>query len=300
VSVECLPLDLDAMAVDAIRKIGGWFREKGGISDCLQPRVLSPYHGRSAIYRLEDGSFVSIKGLGWTWANPCILRSTKDAKLTFGLYSEKDAVREIQISRRLNEIDGAFAQVLGAARLTVVCVDGMVLDLRELRWSNDELINPCLLYTLQKSPLRVMDLLFLSDAELSEAINKACLIKGWEREEYSFQFAKELGKSVASLHRAGGVNDTLEPGNVTLCAEVTDFECVDLPTVASPFEADNELSKDSRRAKEIVYGAEVVTFLAVRLGGSGRSEQQEFLASYTESGGTARDTAATLGHPLFL
>lgn len=300
VRTDVTPIEVDDFSCEEIKEIGGWFRVSGTISSEYQPRVLTPYHGRSAVVRCEDGAFVSIKGVGWTWATPSIFRSPKDQQLTFGLFAKKDALHEIYISRLLNAIDGSFSRVLGGAHLSIIEVEGNKFDVRDSSWSNGELIQPCLLYTRQLTPLRVIDLLFLSDNELKQAVIHACKAKDWPFDKYSLCFAKDLGRTVANLHRANGVNDTLESGNVTLCAEITDFEWIYLPSLHHPSDNNNRLNLNARRIKELIYGLELITFLAVRLGSSGRDEQKAFFLSYTDFGGLAHDAIGHLQLPIFI
>lgn len=283
-----------------IERIGGWFRTEVPVHTEAAPRVLSPYHGRSAVVLEPDGSFIAIKGVGFTWAKPLIYRSLKDSELTFGLLAEKDALREIEVSAMANTLTGDFAEVIGAALLTAIEIRGETVMLDELHWTNGELLRPCLLYTRQRSPLRVMDLLFMNDASLERGIAAACEARSWHRGEYLVRFAEAVGRTIACLHLAGGVNDTLEAGNITLAAEVTDFEWLHLPPVESPFTGDDGGRLAERQEKELLYGIEAITFLAARLGRSGIEEQRILLETYLSEGGTAQDAVERLSSTHYL
>ena len=53
-----------------------------------------------------------IKGVGWNYGGPILYRSTKDAELFFGLFYEKDAIRELEVSRALEKVSKEFPKVL--------------------------------------------------------------------------------------------------------------------------------------------------------------------------------------------
>ena len=132
---ETVPLEVHPASQDggACVKIGGWFKAGDGPAGPEHLRVIGPYHGRSAITRWGK-SWVAIKGVGWTWARPAIMRSRKDQELTFGLLGFSDAYREVQVSGLLGEGGGTFATVLGMATLPELIVEGAVEGRSMDRW----------------------------------------------------------------------------------------------------------------------------------------------------------------------
>ena len=273
-------------------EIGGWFKSGNTTPSTSALRVISPYHGRSAVARL-DTHYVSVKGVGWTWSKPFIMRSRKDQQLTFGLMSLRDAIREAEVNDYLRKTSGTYAKILGFGVLQEIIVDNHRKDIQNVVWTNGESIKPTLLYTLQKSPVRVGDLTCLSDMETRGAIAKAAKERGWSLKDYLSHFSKDLGKTIASLHIIGGVNDTLEPGNVTLCAEVTDFEWIYVPGINHPWpDADQYL--EVRQSKELVYAVELITILAARLNKNHHEHIKLFLQTYLDEGGCATQGAHEL------
>jgi hypothetical protein len=277
---------------DRCRSLGGWFRSTQPSASRTHLRVLSPYHGRSAISKVES-SYVAIKGIGWTWAPVSVMRSRKDQELTFGLLSYRDANREIEVSALLEAMPGTYSRVWGCAELTEIIVGSQKLDPRELVWSNGEKIRPALLYTEQLSPVRVADLLCLNDLEAESAIVEACVRRQWERKTYLLQFSEDLASTIAGLHSIRGVNDTLEPGNVTLCAEVTDFEWIHVPGASHPW-PNVEDKLDERQSKELIYAIELIALMSSRLGDCHDESLALFLDTYLRKGGTAKQGVSDL------
>ncbi len=242
--------------------VGGWIRSEHRTQKMdEEPRVLTPLHGRSATRQLPDCSFVQIKGCGWTWGPMRFWRSPKE-EMTFGLFPESAARREVDVSSLIDEIfpAGAFTSVLGYAVMGTE-----EINLRtEARPAQTEYNNagdqPALLYTSCLSPIRVADLAFYSDAERRNAVLQACRVRGWSEAFYLREFSNQLARTIAAFHDSGAVNDTLEPSNVTMAAEVTDFEWLFLPPFDTP-DASGSHRLSARQAKEVVYGLEVITHL---------------------------------------
>lgn len=90
-------------------------------------------------------------------------------------------------------------------------------------------------------------------------------MEGWSPPHFLEAFCYELTKTAGMMHKLGCCNDTLDPNNVTLAAEITDFEWIttlacSLPV--APYYPDIE----KRRAKEIVYLLEVCFQLSCYMG----------------------------------
>lgn len=288
-SFDPITLDWDSCFLHAPWKtrIGAWFKSfRKRTRGDSEPFVVSPLHGRSACtWNREDG-YVSIKGVGWTWGKPRVLRSRKDSQLAYGLLPYADAYREFVVGTQLGKLDACFATVLGFGRLRTIPCGEVGLSIADLLWKDGLEIKPAQLFVAQRIPLRVSDLAFLTDRELEQAINLAALSRSWKSSNYCQLFAADLGHTLASLHKAGGVNDSLEPGNVTLAAEVTDFEWLFLPGYLLPNgQGDENLSE--RQAKELIYAAEILVFLGARLRKDHSSLVDILLSSYTGFGGTS-------------
>jgi len=263
--------------------VGGWIRsERRTRKIDEEPRVLTPLHGRSATRRLPDCSFVQIKGCGWTWGPMRFWRSPKE-EMTFGLFPESAARREVDVSSLIDTIfpAGAFTSVLGYA-----VIEAEEINLRthatptQTAYNNAE-DQPALLYTKCLSPIRVADLAFYSGAERRNAVVQACRVRSWIEAFYFREFSDRLASTISALHDAGAVNDTLEPSNVTMAAEVTDFEWLFLPPFDTP-DASGSHCLSARQAKEVVYGLEVITHLCSFLLCDHLPWQLHFLREYID------------------
>ena len=243
-----------------IAGIGGWFIATPPIPvssrDSFGPFVVSPLHGRSAAMWLKDGAFVSIKGCGWTWGGPRIRVSPKDPELVFGLLAQSDADREIAVSEWLAERDLDTARVMGAARLTHVPAGGETVFIAEACWHAGKPMRPTLLYTRVRTPVRVADMPYLNSAVRSLAIAHAAELLGCEPADASLQFAMTLGERLGRLHKAGCINDTLAPDNITIGCELLDFEWFTVPGIPLPDGTGLELEHERRR-KEMIYALEI-------------------------------------------
>lgn len=243
-------------------RVGGWFRSPGVRSWAPgEPFVPSPRHGRSACIALGPVEHVAVKGVGWTWAQPRVFRSEKDPQLTFGLLARADAERELRVSRELARMGVPAGRVLGHGLLgSVPGPDGSV-DLSGATWSDGTPIQPCLCYTRHTSAFRVADLGLLDPAIGTQAAGTAAAARGWPPEQHVERLAADLGRTLATLHRMGCVNDTLAPDNLTLAGEITDFEWFTVPGIPLPDGSDTERLAE-RQDKELTYAMEVVCHLA--------------------------------------
>ncbi len=264
--------DVSGADPESVRETGGWFL--AGPGDVGDPRswagpfVLSPLHGRSVVIARPEGTFISLKGVGWTWGGPRVFASPKDRELTFGLLARRDADREVMVSAWLADRGLPGARVLGAARFAVVPAVGRPDDvLSDARWPDGSCIEPTLLYTLVRSPVRVADLPLMSGLLRKTAIEHAAHVMGWPARDLGRAFTSYLGYQVGALHAAGCVNDTLQADNVTVVGELLDFEWFTVPGIPLPDGTGTE-SMAARQGKEIVYALEIARLLGhVVLGG---------------------------------
>lgn len=256
----------------------------------LEEGLLTPLHGRSVSLPLGECEWLSIKGVGWTKFFPSVLRSRKDAQLAFGVYGAREARREAAVSKRLLQggVDGS--QVIAWGTITAVKRRGAWIDVGTLRWQDNTAVEPAILLTKTKIPARVADLGWFSLAERSNwlSVTKRALAASTNG-ELILVFAEYLGRNVAKLHLLGAVNDTLEPSNVTLAAEVTDYEWVFVPGVPLPDGTTDVMLKE-RQWKEVLYGAEVVQQFAWQAGYREveSSAISAYLLAYVDAGGPAR------------
>lgn len=256
VSFERLPpaaCEGDEAAACAL--LGGWFVANGSGSAEPGPLLVSPKHGRSLAIPDHD-AWVSIKGIGWTLGGPRVLCSPKDTEMVFGLFGRRDAEREIRVSRRFAALGLDMPRVLGLRPLTGPH-DGAV-------YRNGDRVDPVLLYTRTRCPVRVADLAYYSPAVKASALAASARVMGWS--DVLTGFCRHLGATVGRAHRLGCANDTLAFDNVTLCAEVVDFEWLFVPGEPLPDGTTDENLLERQR-KEMIYGLEVGCDLAALSGG---------------------------------
>jgi len=236
-------------------KIIGWGNTQTIKSDLpiTQPHVISPLHGRSAWIMNPKWGAVSIKGIGWTIGNIPELPSPKDSRMIFGLYERESAAREWNVSQYLEQNKIRSTHVLGYAEDINPLKDS-------LRFIDGSTAHSTLLYTKSISPWRVADLVWMNEIEKKIAfsiIMKACL---WNEKDFISCFMSELCNSIAMYHSLGCINDSLSSDNVTLAAEITDFEWFGTPL--HPLPDGTLLENDTkRRCKEIIYAYEIGCFL---------------------------------------
>ena len=244
-----------------IEEIGGWFIEPDLGERGSSPAnlvALTPLHGRVAGYLHEKEGWVLIKGVGWTFGGPRVLVSPKDAELCFGLYDKAAAERELAVSDWLSANGLNAARVLGIAEIDDSRFDATVFQ-------NGQPVTPVLLYTSVAYPLRVADLAYFDDQGKDQIIADVSNLNGWAETEFLERFIYTLSQNVAEFQAAGGCNDTLDPNNVTLAGEITDFEWVGVPDVPLPWGDFNE-SLVQRRQKEVIYLYDIFIKLAAMLG----------------------------------
>jgi hypothetical protein len=214
-----------------------------------EPHVISPLHGRSAWIMDSKWGAVSIKGIGWTIGNIRQLPSPKDARMIFGLYGRKEAEREWQVSQYLRSNDIRATRVLGYT-------DNFDERQEPLRYLDGSLVHPTLLYTQSISPWRVADLTWMNEAEKIIAFSVIRRALHWNNEDFISRFMSTLSNCMAKYHSLGCINDSLSADNVTLAAEVTDFEWFGTPFHPLP---DGTLLENNvnRQCKEIIYAYEI-------------------------------------------
>ena len=231
-------------------------------SEVLLPSII---HGRSVAVKAGDYKWILVKGGGWNYGGPLVYRSKKDEELVFGLNPTDAGQRELAVSKSIERISDEFPKVLYYRRFADYTLPPEFDYLKTIRYSNGRLVDPCLTYTEVRCPFRVLDLAYQTEDEKRTIIEECC--KYWNISEDKFirTFASELGHHVGILHRNHFINDTLEYSNVTLLAEVVDYELVTAPDVPFIDGTDGTVIPDERREKEILYGAEIVLQLSALL-----------------------------------
>jgi len=236
-----------------VKRLGGWqIRAWGDVDSPTdgQPVIVSPIHGRVGVVRDERLGYISIKGLGWTRGPLCLLKSPKDARLYFGLYPERDALREWSVSRFLQARGVGGTRALGYARNTAAAVA------LHTTFADGSRVEPCLLYSQVASPYRVADLPWLTEAHRSAVIAEVAALRRWSVENFIEGFCLQLARTMADYHRHGCVNDSLSADNITLAAEITDFEWFTTPEHMLPDGSQFEHLHERRR-KEAIYAYEI-------------------------------------------
>ena len=217
---------------------------------------ISPFHGRAVAIKAGDYDWINVKGGGWNYNGPQIYISTKDEELIFGLYPSSSAIRELEVSRKIEKISDRFPKVLYYKKISDFMLPKKYDFLKNIKFSNGEAVSPCIIYTKLRCPYRVADLMYLTEAEKNSVIKYCCDYWGISVAEYPNRFTRELAKSVATLHKNHFINDTLDYGNVTMLAEVVDYEWVTAPDIMLLDETDGTQIPNERKEKEILYGVE--------------------------------------------
>jgi len=241
--------------LNIIKTIGGIFVCPPSRADSERDDIysLTPIHGRSAVCYYEEKSFFAIKGSGWSYGGPLILKSPKENSLTFGLFEKKLAAREFAVSSRLQSAGVRAGRVIGWHSLEK---SSLIVNA-----SIDDLINaePALLYTNLIFPLRVADLSYLTPEHRILAIEEASVLARWNYiNQYDFilNFIRTLTASIDQIHDCGGVFDGLSYDNVTLAAEILDFEWFFLPGLPLP-DGSSDQNLYKRQRKSLIYLAEI-------------------------------------------
>ncbi|MBD5086389.1 MAG: hypothetical protein HDT32_03410 [Clostridiales bacterium] len=226
---------------------------------------ISPFHGRAIAVRRGDFDWISVKGGGWNYGGPHVYLSQKDEELIFGLYPSMSAERELAVSRAIEDFSDDFPKVLYYKRLSDYDLPRKYCCLTDVKFKNGTAVDPCLLYTQVKCPCRVADLMYFTDEKKRIAVEQCCRYWGISSETYLQKFIQTLALRVATLHKHAFINDTLDYGNVTLLAEVIDYEWVTAHGIKL-FDGTYGLEiREERKEKELLYGAEVCLQLAALL-----------------------------------
>ena len=237
--------------------LGRMFLPDGFLYENTGALVISPVHGRAVAIQRGEHDWLSVKGGGWTYGGPQVYHSKKDEELIFGLYPRSSAERESAVSREIEKFSDEFPQVLYYKRICDAPIPERFRFLSDVTFKNGALVDPCLIYTQVKSPYRVADLTYLTEEERERAIGESCRYWGIPRADFTQKFAQVLANHVAVLHKHGFINDTLDYGNVTLLAEIIDYEWVTAPGIKHLDGSFGLELSEERREKEILYGAEV-------------------------------------------
>ena len=221
--------------------------------------LISVRHGRSVVARKNDFEWINIKGGGWTFGGPYVYRSAKDSCMMFGLMDEKDAVREQAVSDYLQTINPHAPIVLGFKSFRDVFFSTPDQNIVNVHHTNGEAVNPCLLYTQTKSPFRMADIAFLTDAEKQEVLTFYCAYFKCTESEFIKTFAYHLAEQIGLYHQKNVINDSLYWDNITLCAEIVDYEWLTVPNMLLPNGQDaSDYIPQERKEKEIIYALEAV------------------------------------------
>lgn len=258
-------LQLNQLLIFGSEAIGRMFSPDGVSYDDCEVLLPSIIHGRSVAVKADEYRWILIKGGGWNYGGPLVYRSKKDDELIFGLNPTDAGQRELAVSKSIENISDKFPKVLYYKRFADYTLPHEYDFLKTIRYSNGRLVDPCLTYTEVRCPFRVLDLAYQTEDEKRVIIGKCCKYWSINEDQFIRTFACELGRHVGILHKNHFINDTLEYSNVTLLAEVVDYELVTAPDVPFTDGTDGTVIPDERREKEILYGAEVVLQLSAFL-----------------------------------
>ncbi|MCH5162261.1 MAG: hypothetical protein J1G38_02085 [Clostridiales bacterium] len=255
----------DKFKVFDSEELGRIFLPDGLSYDKSRAVHVSPLHGRAVAVAVADYQWISVKGGGWNYGGPQVYISNKDEELILGLYPSDSAARELAVSREIEKFTDRLPKVLYYKKLCDAALPEKYARISEAKFKNGVLVHPCLLYTQVKSPFRVADLTYFTESEKADAVEYCCGYWGIPADEYTKTFTEQLATHVALLHKHGFINDTLDYGNVTMLAEVIDYEWVTAPGIKL-FDGTYGLQiTDERKEKEILYGAEVCLQLKAML-----------------------------------
>ena len=255
----------DLFRVFGSEELGRLFLPDGFSYENTQAYRISPFHGRAVALKESDYRWISVKGGGWNYGGPQVYLSNKDEELIFGLYPLESAERELSVSRAIETFSDAFPKVLYYKNLCDYVLPKPFVDVSTATFRNGKQVKPCLLYTQLRCPVRVADLMYFTEEERKEAVASCCRYWNVPSEEYTEKFTERLASHVALMHKNGCINDTLDYGNVTLLAEVVDYEWVTVPNIRLPDGTFGLEITEERREKEILYGAEVCLQLRAML-----------------------------------
>ena len=226
--------------------------------------LISPRHGRAVTMKISDLSWINIKGIGWTFDGPYVYRSRKDDLMMYGLMDEDDAERETTVSKYLQSINPDAPKILGYKSFSSLeNPETRFGNLISLKHTNGKDVKPCILYTLCKSPFRMADIAFFTDSEREEILSFYCSYFNCSKQDFIKTFAFRLAKQIGLFHAKGIINDSLYWDNITLCAEIVDYEWLTVPGMLLPNGQDAEFYiPDERKEKEIIYAIEAILRMA--------------------------------------
>lgn len=226
--------------------------------------LISVRHGRAVSMEISELNWINIKGVGWTFGGPHIYRSRKDQNMMFGLMDERDAVREKQVSDYLQTINPHAPKILGYKSFRdIQNAEERYGEILRARHTCGEEVNPCILYTQIKSPFRMADVAFFTDSQKDEILSFYCSYFKCSRSEFIKTFAFHLAEQIGLYHKKGIINDSLYWDNITLCAEIVDYEWLTVPGMVLPNGQDTEhIIPNERKEKEIVYAIEAILRMA--------------------------------------
>ena len=259
------------------KTVGQMFLPDGFSYSAASTVNISPLHGRAVAMKKSDFKWISIKGGGWNYGGPQVYVSRKDDELVFGLYPAKSAERELAVSRAIEKISDDFPKVLYYRKFADYQLPSKYDFLSGIKFSNGNPVNPCLLYTKVKCPYRVADLMYFSDGEKSDVVKFYSDYWHVSVKKFTAKFTSVLAEHVSVLHKNGFINDTLDYGNVTLLAEIIDYEWVTAPGIKLPDGTYGTQISAARCEKEILYGVEICLQLRALL-----REKYDFFDIYSE------------------
>lgn len=222
---------------------------------------VSTRHGRSFAVRENDFSWILVKGGGWNYKGPILYRSPKDAEWFWGVFDERDAIRELEVSSALERVSGEFPKVLYYKRFEDYELPKEYEFIKTIKHTNGVFVHPCLLYTQVKTPLRVADLPFFKDEHKKEIIKTYSNYWNIKTKDFVDTFIKILAQHVGIMHKNGFINDSLEYSNITILGEIIDYEWITAPNIPLPDGSSGEIIQHERKEKEIFYAVEVVILL---------------------------------------
>lgn len=226
--------------------------------------LISVRHGRAVTMKIDDLAWINIKGIGWTFGGPQIFRSRKDENMMYGLMDEDDAEREFTVSKYLQQLTPDAPKILGYKTFaSLENAESRYADIVNIKHTNGKEVKPCVLYTQCKSPFRMSDVAFYNDADRQEMLTFYSNYFECTPQEYIYKFAHKLAEQIGLFHAKGIINDSLYWDNITLCAEIVDYEWLTVPGMVLPNGQDAEhYIPDERKEKEIVYAIEAILRMA--------------------------------------
>ena len=219
-------------------------------------------HGRSLSAALADGRWLSVKGCGWNWGPPWVRLSPKDPELCFGLFDAASGQREIAVSAWLQRHEVHASRSESCLELDDDALAALGVD-RHIRYRNDTPIRPCALFTTACTSYRVADLWSEARAPATAELRR---VLGSDAPAVALsRLAARLAEAVGRYQSLGAVNDTLNPENVTVAGEVTDFEWFYVPGIPTP-DGSRDGNLPARQRKEAIYLVETLIVAASALG----------------------------------